>query len=137
MPHSDLHKQKRRKNYTLLAIIFGFCIVVFIMTMVKMAHSDGIPDKYKAEREAHQETIEEKWEEYDEQGVTHQQEIEDAAESWWYGDDMSDQAREIMAVKEGTQLEWESDEDYAERMATSGKNEISEDDSGDDGDDQP
>lgn len=117
MPHSDIHKQKRRKNYILLAIIFGFCLVVFIMTMVKMAHSNGIPDKYKTARKTHQAEIEKLEKEYYEKGIIHQKDIEKSAESWWYGDEMSDQAKEIKAVKEGSRLDWESDEDYAERMA--------------------
>jgi hypothetical protein len=36
MPHSDLHKKKRKKNFTILAILFAFIAVVWAITMIKM-----------------------------------------------------------------------------------------------------
>lgn len=36
MPHSDLHKQKRKKNYTILAMLFAFIAVIWAITMIKM-----------------------------------------------------------------------------------------------------
>jgi hypothetical protein len=36
MGHSDLHKQKRKKNYTVLAILFGFIALIWAITMIKM-----------------------------------------------------------------------------------------------------
>lgn len=36
MPHSDLHKVKKKKNYTVLAILFGFIAVIWAITMIKM-----------------------------------------------------------------------------------------------------
>lgn len=115
MPHSDLHKKKRRKNLILLAIIFAFCLAIYLMSMVKMAHSHGIPDKYKADRQSHQEEIDRLAEDYEEEGARHQEEIEAAEESWWYGEEQSDQAKEVQAVKEGKRLEWESYDDYKKR----------------------
>lgn len=40
MPHSDIHKQKKKKNFTLLGLIFLWCLLIFFLTMVKMARAD-------------------------------------------------------------------------------------------------
>jgi hypothetical protein len=37
MPHSDLHKKKKKKNYTILAILFAFIAVIWAITMIKMS----------------------------------------------------------------------------------------------------
>ena len=49
----------------------------------------------------HQKNIDAAWDKYDQQGAAHQKEIDKALESWWYGDLMSDQSKEVMAVKNG------------------------------------
>jgi len=36
MPKSDLHKIKKKKNYTILAILFGFIAIIWAITMIKM-----------------------------------------------------------------------------------------------------
>lgn len=36
MPHDELHKKKRNKNFTVLALIFGWIALIWIVTMVKM-----------------------------------------------------------------------------------------------------
>lgn len=36
MPHSDLHKVKRKKNYAVLAMVIAFIAVIWIITMIKM-----------------------------------------------------------------------------------------------------
>lgn len=36
MPHSDLHKKKKKKNLTVLAMIFGFIALIWIITMIKI-----------------------------------------------------------------------------------------------------
>ncbi len=36
MPQSDLHKAKKKKNYTVLALLFGFIAVIWAITMIKM-----------------------------------------------------------------------------------------------------
>lgn len=36
MPHSDLHKKKKAKNYMILALLFGFIAIVWVVTMLKM-----------------------------------------------------------------------------------------------------
>jgi len=36
MARSDLHKEKRKKNYTILAILCAFIAVIWAITMIKM-----------------------------------------------------------------------------------------------------
>jgi len=36
MGYSDLHKTKRKKNYAILAMLFGFIALVWAVTMIKM-----------------------------------------------------------------------------------------------------
>lgn len=38
MPHSDLHKKKRIKNYVFLAAIFAWIVLIWAITMVKMGN---------------------------------------------------------------------------------------------------
>ncbi len=37
MPHSPLHKQKLKKNLTVLALIVGFIAIFWIITMIRIA----------------------------------------------------------------------------------------------------
>jgi len=39
MPHSELHKKKAKKNYTVLAIIFALVVLFFVITLLKMSGS--------------------------------------------------------------------------------------------------
>lgn len=41
MPHSDLHKKKKQKNLTILAIIICWVALIWIVTMVKMFNAAG------------------------------------------------------------------------------------------------
>jgi len=36
MPKSNLHKTKKKKNYAILAILFGFMAIIWAITMIKM-----------------------------------------------------------------------------------------------------
>lgn len=36
MPHTDLHKTKLKKNLAILALIFGWIAIIWIVTMLKM-----------------------------------------------------------------------------------------------------
>lgn len=36
MPIEELHKQKRKSNYAILALVIGFCALVFAISIVKM-----------------------------------------------------------------------------------------------------
>lgn len=36
MPLSDLHKQKRKKNFTVLALILGFVALIFVISIIRM-----------------------------------------------------------------------------------------------------
>lgn len=38
MPLDDLHKKKFKKNLAVLAGIFGFCVLIVIITMIKIAN---------------------------------------------------------------------------------------------------
>ncbi len=39
MPYSDLHRKKSKKNYIVLAIIFGLVALFWIITMIKIGAS--------------------------------------------------------------------------------------------------
>lgn len=39
MPLSDLHKKKRMKNLAILALIVGWCVLIWAVTMVKLTQS--------------------------------------------------------------------------------------------------
>ncbi len=39
MPHSDLHKRKRAKNLAVLALIAGWCILIFAVAVIRMKGS--------------------------------------------------------------------------------------------------
>lgn len=39
MPHSDLHKKKRRKNLAVLLALFIFIAMIWAVTMIKMGTS--------------------------------------------------------------------------------------------------
>ena len=38
MPLSDIHKRKRAKNFMILAAIFGWIALIWIVTMIRIAH---------------------------------------------------------------------------------------------------
>jgi len=37
MPHSDIHKAKRKKNLTILVAIAGFMALIWIITMLRIS----------------------------------------------------------------------------------------------------
>jgi len=37
MPHSDLHKEKRKKNLAVLAMIGAFIAIIWAVTMIRIA----------------------------------------------------------------------------------------------------
>jgi hypothetical protein len=39
MPLSDIHKRKRAKNFMILAAIFAWIALIWIVTMVKIANN--------------------------------------------------------------------------------------------------
>ena len=39
MPHSELHKSKKKKNFIVLALILGWCALIWAIAMVKMSGS--------------------------------------------------------------------------------------------------
>lgn len=36
MPKSEIHTRKSKTNLAILAVIFGFCALIFAITLVKM-----------------------------------------------------------------------------------------------------
>jgi hypothetical protein len=36
MPHSNLHKQKQKKNLAVLALIIGWIAIIFTITIIKI-----------------------------------------------------------------------------------------------------
>ncbi len=41
MPHSNLHTQKRRTNRAILIVLFAFCALLFVLTLIKMTAASG------------------------------------------------------------------------------------------------
>ncbi len=39
MPHEELHKTKKKKNFTTLALIFAWIALIWIVTMIKVNHA--------------------------------------------------------------------------------------------------
>lgn len=39
MPLSDVHKRKRAKNFIILAAIFGWIALIWIITMIKIVNN--------------------------------------------------------------------------------------------------
>jgi hypothetical protein len=37
MPHSELHKTKFKKNMAMLALVGGFCALLFVITIIKIS----------------------------------------------------------------------------------------------------
>jgi len=37
MSHSDMHKQKKKKNFAILAMIAAFIILIWAITMIRIA----------------------------------------------------------------------------------------------------
>jgi len=38
MPHTDLHKKKLKKNLMILALVFGWIALIWVITMLKVNH---------------------------------------------------------------------------------------------------
>lgn len=52
MPHSDLHKSKSKKNWTVLALLAGFMVLVWAVTIIKMGMYSDMGAKMRAEEAA-------------------------------------------------------------------------------------
>jgi hypothetical protein len=82
MPHSEIHKKRLIKNLILLAMIFGWCALIWVLTMVKMANAEEIllengikPGKYHQQRFMHQKSMEKEIKAYEKRAEKHQKEI--------------------------------------------------------------
>lgn len=38
MPHSELHQEKKKKNWAVLGMIAAWVVLIFIVTMIKVTH---------------------------------------------------------------------------------------------------
>lgn len=36
MPHSELHKKKKARNYAVLAAVLGFAVILFVVSIIRM-----------------------------------------------------------------------------------------------------
>jgi hypothetical protein len=36
MPLTDIHKKKRLKNLTVLAVVLGWCALIFVISIIRM-----------------------------------------------------------------------------------------------------
>lgn len=105
MPHSDLHKKKLTKNLIMLAIILGFMVLIWMVTMIKMANAQEDQQILKVDRAAEtnleyrarlSDTNEDGSrkakqvfdieESYIETRQAHREAQEDNPERWWYED---------------------------------------------------
>lgn len=89
MPHSDLHKQKKKKNFAVLGLIFLWCLLIFCVTIVKMARAEPLHPKsfdmpqgaMEEDRRDHRESV-------------------DATQDEWKNDYLQNKAPIRMGVKE-------------------------------------
>ncbi len=65
MPHSEIHKKKRNKNYMVLGLIILFIALIWAITMVRIKSADAsVCTNFSEDRVAHQQASEEmmqKW----------------------------------------------------------------------------
>lgn len=59
MADSEIHKKKRRKNLTILALIFAWCLLIWLVTMIRIANADTLRGAFYSGRAAHLEKSEE------------------------------------------------------------------------------
>jgi|GEM_PF-3474764 len=66
MPKGQLHNKKRKKNFAILLLVFGWCVLIFVITIVKIARADDAT--FKDRRVTHQESIQKSHEEWQAKG---------------------------------------------------------------------
>lgn len=79
MPEAPLHKTKRKKNLALMALVLAWCALIFVITMVKIAHAQDTAQSYSGGRARHQAAIEQTQQKLQDDGqsyVEQQQEID-------------------------------------------------------------
>lgn len=57
MPVSDVHKKKLKKNLVVLGLIFVWCFVIWMVTVVKLANAHDIEKSFIGQRAGHQKTM--------------------------------------------------------------------------------
>ncbi len=73
MAESNAHASKRKKNIAVFALILIWCLLIFLVTMVKLAHAADDPydtsRKFLDQRAAHQKEMDEQEKSYDRHGA--------------------------------------------------------------------
>jgi hypothetical protein len=73
MAESNVHVSKRKKNIAVFALILIWCLLIFLVTMVKLARAADDPydmsRKFLDQRTTHQKEMEEQKESYDHHGA--------------------------------------------------------------------
>lgn len=112
MPLSEIHKKRLKKNLVILALVLGFCALVWITTMVRMANAQesakatvgppfiatqtntgpmtgytrrpaDVSDLFIDQRSDHLETQQDKHKTYMERGEKHLDSIDHKPRGWW------------------------------------------------------
>lgn len=79
MPHSELHKKKRTKNFVVLSLIIAFMAMIWMITMIRMANAGdilGLPNKFEEQQNSHLENTDKLKEKFFERGAVHLDEID-------------------------------------------------------------
>lgn len=84
MAESEIHQKKRKKNLTMLGLILGWCLLIFLVTMVKMAQAHDTANTFLAGRQNHLAVIDETARKFAERNALHQQNaIGPMPAQWW------------------------------------------------------
>ena len=111
MAETEVHKKKKSKNRVVLALVLGWCALIWLITMVRMAQGQELPvymleldppppvaasqpvdDRpyelgyfFFGQRADHQQDIDESLEDILARGRRHQDEMEQNPGRWWRG----------------------------------------------------
>lgn len=76
MAEGDLHKKKRAKNLMVLGLIAAWCLLIFLITIVRMASAAELPcaggERFAAQRAAHQASMDDATARMQQQGQTYE-----------------------------------------------------------------
>lgn len=67
MPPSDIHKSKKKKNWAIFAAVIGFMVLIWIITMVRIANASEfeIDNAFPKQRSSHQENAMQRFEDFE------------------------------------------------------------------------
>lgn len=140
MPHSDLHKEKLKKNIAVIGLVLGICALIFAITMVKLTRNANAAEgkivtcgtpapadletdpgidvcdiytrqlAYKAERDAFHEQMKERQENFAAPSIEAYQNYRESLDKMYYPDE---DAQSDEAVEDEIGNEW-NPEDLAD-----------------------